>query len=355
MIDTQRRSAAALPSDNDTAGPRTPGRRLALVLAVAAAASLGLAVLQLTRGEPVLGVGDAIDVLRRDDSSTAAFLVRELRLPRVLAALLAGALLGASGVLLQDSLRNPLADPSLLGVGQGASFAMALFTFYPEIAPPLPRTAVSLVAGAATGVVVLLIAGRIRDSIRVILVGAVMTGFLGSITSLMILLVPPDRVDSFASYQRFVIGSVSPATWSAVAPLAIWFAVGLPFAIVAGRVLDLLKLGDDAAASAGLEPARARIALMALAMVLVAPAYALVGPIGFVALLAPHMARGALRTTGARPVIGAAAVLGAVQVLGADVLGRLLLFPRELPAGLWTVLIAGPFAVVFVGRLRAAR
>lgn len=330
-------------------------RRLLALTLVCGGILVGLAAVTLMTGEPRLGVSGAWRALLGDGDATASFVVREVRSPRIVVGLLAGAVLGLAGVLLQDSLRNPLADPSLLGVAQGASFAMALVTFYPELAPPVPRALLSLIAGSLTGILVLSIAGRIRDSIRVILVGAVMSGFIAAATSILILLAPPERSSSIATYQRYVIGSLSTSTWETMRELLPWFVVGVPVALLAARVLDLLQLGDDAAASAGLNPAKARLGVMAVAMVLVAPTFAFVGPIGFVALLAPHVARGALRATSARAVMFGSALVGAIQLQAADVIGRLLFFPTELPAGLWSVMIAGIPAVVFVGRLRSVR
>ncbi|MEM1332267.1 MAG: iron ABC transporter permease [Actinomycetota bacterium] len=310
------------------------------------------ALFQLTRGEPSLSIGEMIDAARRDGVDTASFVVRELRAPRIVAGLLVGAGLGAAGVLLQDSLRNPLADPSLLGVAQGASFAIALVTFYPELAPPLPPPIMALISGTATGLLVILVAGRIRDPIRLLLAGAVASTFFGTLTAVMILVAPEERQANIARYQRFVIGSLSTMEWETVWRIAPWSLPVIPIVYVSGRVLNVLKLGDDVAVTMGLEPGRARIALMLMAMMLVAPGYAYAGPVAFVALLAPHIARGALRSSDARPVLIAAACIGATQLVAADALGRLLLFPTEIPAGIWTIGIAALPAMWFVGRIR---
>ncbi|MEM8707223.1 MAG: iron ABC transporter permease [Actinomycetota bacterium] len=310
------------------------------------------ALLQLTRGEPSLSIAEMIEAIRGDGVDTASFVVQELRAPRLVAGIVIGAALGAAGVLMQDSLRNPLADPSLLGVAQGASFAVAIFTFYPEIAPPLPRPILALVFGTATGLLVVVIAGKLRDPIRLLLAGAVASSFFGTLTALVILFAPEDRLGNVAGYQRFVIGSLSTMQWETVWRIVPWSLPAIPLVFIAGRILNVLKLGDDVAVTMGLEPGRARIGLMLVAMALVAPGYAYAGPIAFIALLAPHIARGVLRSSDARPVLVGAAAIGSTQLIAADALGRQLLFPTEIPAGIWTIGIAALPAMYFVGRIR---
>ncbi len=334
--------------------PRRRGVGLAWLAVVCLVAIAVCALTQLTRGEPSLSIAEMIDAAQRSGDDTASFLVRELRAPRLIAGVVVGAALGAAGVLLQDSLRNPLADPSLLGVAQGASFAIAVVAFYPEIAPPLPTPVLALVSGTATGLLVVLVAGRVRAPIRLLLSGAVAAAFFGTITTVIILLAPVERQASIAGYQRVVTGSLSTMDWDTVWRIAPWSLPAIPIMVVSGRVLNVLKLGDDVAVTMGLDPGRARVVLMLMAMALVAPAYAYVGPVAFVALLSPHIARGALRSSDARPVLVGAACVGAAQLVAADALGRLLLFPTEIPAGIWTIAIAAAPAMWFVGRIRRA-
>ncbi|MEM9131992.1 MAG: iron ABC transporter permease [Actinomycetota bacterium] len=344
-------------TDVDTSAPvsaraEAPDRRPGLIgLLAGCAAIVGVCTaLQLMIGEPTLSPGELIAALGGERE--ASFVVKELRSPRIVAALVVGATLGCAGVLMQDSLRNPLADPSLLGVAQGASLAVAITTFYPALAPPVPRPILALVCGTAAGLLVVLVTGRLRDAVRLLLAGAVASSFFGTLTALVIFFAPSDRAGSVAGYQRFAIGSLSTMEWETVWRLALWSLPAIPLAFAAARVLNVLKIGDDVAANVGLDPGRARIVLMAIAMALVAPGYAFAGPIAFVALLAPHITRGALGSSDARPVLVGAAAVGATQMVAADGLGRLLLFPSEIPAGVWTIGIAGLPALYYVGRVR---
>ncbi|MEM9467935.1 MAG: iron ABC transporter permease [Actinomycetota bacterium] len=339
-------------SGSEAGGPARRKLGLGWLLLACVVIVGGCALLQLTRGEPSLSIAAMFDALGGDQSDTASFVVQELRAPRLVAGIVIGAALGAAGVLMQDSLRNPLADPSLLGVAQGASFAIAIVTFYPEIAPPLPGPILALISGTTTGLLVVVIAGKLRDPIRLLLAGAVASAFFGTLTSLVILFAPEDRLGNVAGYQRFVIGSLSTMQWETVWRIVPWSLPAIPLVFIAGRVLNVLKLGDDVATTMGLDPGRARILLMLMAMALVAPGYAFAGPIAFIALLAPHIARGALRSSDARPVLVGAAAVGATQLIAADALGRLLLFPTEIPAGIWTIGIAALPAMYFVGRIR---
>jgi iron complex transport system permease protein len=309
------------------------------------------AAVALAAGAPRLSPADLATILldgpgARD--ADAAFVVWELRLPRLSVGVLAGAALGASGLLLQDALRNPLAGPELLGVGTGASLAVAVVTVFGLAVPPALLPGVALAGGAAAGAVVLLAAGAVRGPVRLLLVGAALTSLLGA----MILGVLALSVDTMMqdTVLRFLTGSISGVTWTDAAVAVPWVTVGLVATFTAGGLLNVLRLGDDVASGLGVRVARARLGLLVLAAALVAPAVAVAGPIAFVALLAPHAARLALRTADARRVLPLAAAFGAVVVAASDVAGRLVLFPRELPAGAWTVLLGGPLVIVLLRR-----
>lgn len=313
-----------------------------------------LSLLNFVRGEPNVDLSEvwrAIVNPQPVEVNQAHFLIRELRIPRVLLALLCGMALGLVGVLLQDSLRNPLADPGLLGIAQGASMAMAIFAIYPELLPALPRAVVCLIAGTVSGLIVIFFSGTIRDPVRVILSGAIMSGFFGIVTTAVLLLAPYQRTAGMNSYYRFVTGSVSAAEWQYVNMILPWLIIGVPAALLSGRALNLLQLGDELATGAGLNPFRTRITLIIIAMLLISPVIAAIGPISFIALFAPHIARGVLISSDSRQTLIVSALFGAALLLAADTMGRLLLFPAEIPAGIWTVIMVGPIAIFVVGRL----
>lgn len=180
-----------------TAGLALPTPRLCyrfwLAILLILAAILVLGAYNAVRGEPNVNLGEvwrAIVDPQPVAQNPAHFLIRELRIPRVLLGIVCGLALGLVGVLLQDSMRNPLADPGLLGIAQGASFAMALYAVYPEIMPNLPRPLICLIAGLLAGLAVISFSGTIRDPVRVILSGAVLSGFFGVLTTAVLLLAP---------------------------------------------------------------------------------------------------------------------------------------------------------------------
>jgi iron complex transport system permease protein len=317
------------------------------------AAMLALAALMLTRGAPNVTLEQAWAAVfsAPDVEERLVFLIRDLRVPRVLLAVVCGGALGMAGTLMQDALRNPLADPGLLGVSQAASFFVALGAMYPEVTPPLPRPVLCLIAGTAAGATVVLLAGSVRDPVRVVLTGAVLAALITTLTTVLVLLTPAARAGGFGAFVRYVTGSVSAAEWSLLQMALPWLVIGIPAALLCGRVLNLLQLGDEMAASVGLNPMRTRLMVMAVAMVLVSPVIAAIGPVAFVALFAPHVARGVLRSSDARIVVLMACVVGMTLLLAADTVGRLLFFPLEIPAGVWTVAAVGPAAIVVAGRL----
>lgn len=339
-------------------GAARPGSSSALRTTSAVLGCLAILVLLsfygLSRGEPnatwgevwsaVWGTGPADGVL-------IEVLVREVRFPRLIIAVMAGCALGMAGVALQDSLRNPLADPYLLGVAQGAGFFVALQAIYPALVPPLPLTVLCLLGGSLSAVAVLVLSRNARDPVRVVLAGAMVTLFLGTLATVVILLAPQSAAAGLFGYFRFVIGSLAAVQWNDVGTVLPWFVAGVPMVVGSARMLNLLQLGDETAAALGLNPARARLWLIAVSMVLVTPFVAVIGPIGFVALFAPHMSRTLLASSDARLLLPVAGLVGATLLVAADAAGRLVFFPIETPAGIFTWVVVGPVAMVLVGRL----
>lgn len=336
-----------------TPASRYASGRLIAAFAIGLTVIVLLGLLNLMRGEPNVGLPEIWQALTAPlpvGQNQAHFLIRELRIPRVLLGILCGLALGMTGVLVQDSLRNPLADPGLLGIAQGASLGMILFALYPEVLPAMARPILCLATGTLAGAAVVFFSGTIRDPVRVILTGAILSGFFATLTTVILILTPYDRSGGIGSFFRYVTGSVSAAEWAHLWLVAPWLMVGIPAALFSARSLNLLQLGDELATGAGLNPFRARLVLIFIALLLVSPVVAAVGPVSFIALFAPHIARGFLADHDARRVLVVSGLFGAVLLLGADTLGRLLFFPTEIPAGIWTVAMVGPAALAVIGR-----
>ena len=335
-------------------------RRLRFAGAASAAVLLTVPLLYLglANGRPVLTAHELWGALFSTDPEygRAQFLVVGTRLPRLLLAILAGVALGLAGFLMQGALRNPLADPGLLGVSQAAAFAVALAAIYPELVPPfVPRPVLCFVAGALAGTIVLFAASNIRSTVRLILAGVVISGLFAVLTTAVIFTAPYDRTNSggLGGYLRYTAGSFVGNYWPEYHNLWPWLLAALPLCWFSARSVNLLQLGDEMASGAGLNPGRARIVLLLISLLLVCPVIAVVGPIGFVALFAPHIARFVLADSDARPVMILSALGGAFLVVAADVAGRLLFFPIEVPAGVWTVVVITPIALLLLAaRLR---
>jgi iron complex transport system permease protein len=269
-----------------------------------------------------------------------------LRAPRVLLAALTGAELALAGLILQTVLRNDLADPYVLGVAGGASAAaVGSLVLFPHLAPG-PAAA----AGAAGATALCrALAGRAPDATRLVLTGVAVGSVLASATGLMLVLAPGERLLRAAIFWLFG-GFGTPHLGLALAPAAALLC-GLLWVWARAERLDRLALGDDVAASLGANPSRLRTAALALAVLLTASAVAVAGLIGFVGLCAPHAAR---RLVGARhrPLAPVSALLGAVLVMLADTLARTAFAPREVPVGLITAGVGGPFFLFLLARRR---
>ncbi len=317
--------------------PRSPvAVLLALALVVFFAAVGGLAV-------GASGVRwDLLSALLGGDEVVAT-----LRGPRVLLAALTGAELALAGLAMQAVLRNDLADPYVLGVSGGASLAaVASLALWPGL-PPGPAAALG--AAAATGLVRGL-AGPAPGSSRLILTGVAVGSLLASVTGLVLVLAPAERLLRSAFFWLFG-GFGTPGLAAALVPAV---ALGLALAWMHGRAerLDRLALGDDVATSLGVDVARLRRVALLVAVLLTASAVAAAGLIGFVGLIAPHAAR---RLVGAkhRRLVGVSALLGAALVMLADTAARTAFQPREVPVGLLTAGVGGPLFLYLLARRQA--
>jgi iron complex transport system permease protein len=315
---------------------RPPLVLAALGLLVLAAGAIGLAAgASGWRGDLVSGLlaGDEILAI--------------LRAPRVLLGALVGGSLALAGVAMQAVLRNELADPYILGVAGGAS-AGAVASL--ALAPSLPPGPAAAAGGALATAVVRTIARGPHDPGRLLLGGVAVGAVLASLTGLVLVLAPGERLLRSTTFWLFG-GFGTPALRALVAP-AIVLAGGFLLLQRRAERLDRLVLGDDVAASLGTDPRGLRALVLTIAVALTATAVAAAGLIGFVGLIAPHAAR---RLVGAvhRAVLPAALLLGAALVMLADTIARTGFAPREVPLGLVTALLGGPLFLWLVSRRRA--
>jgi iron complex transport system permease protein len=335
--------------------PRRPFRPFALgavvVLAMLVVAGLLLGTVSLPLADTLGVLGHRLLGLPAGAwEASSETIVMELRLPRVLAAATVGAGLGISGAVLQGLLRNPLADPYVLGTASGAALGAAIGVLLPAQALLLGFgvTSVLAFAGALMAVaLVVRLAGAGSDSrASVLLVGYAVGSVLAAGLALAMYL----SGDDLRRIVAFLLGSFATSTWAQV-------AIGLPVIIVGSllivsraRSLDAMLLGDEAAAHLGIDVRRERRVLLGLAALVTAVAVAMAGLIGFVGLVVPHVVRIVAGPT-ARSVLPLSALVGAVFMVGADLVARI---PGELPVGIVTAIVGVPVFLVLLRRTRGA-
>jgi iron complex transport system permease protein len=274
------------------------------------------------------------------------YIVRALRLPRVVMASLVGVGLGMSGAALQGTMRNPLAEPYLLGVSGGAAVGAVLAQAAGIAGALLPFAAfVGAIVAVLAAFVVAHAAGARGDPRVLLMAGVVVGAFANAAIMVVLANAEPNTV---RNALWWMMGSVSEAAWPQIAVLLGYLLVGGGALVALGREIDVLALGEEAAAGLGLEVDAAVRRVFLVASLLAAATVAAAGLVGFVGLVVPHIAR-AFGLRRHRPLLLASALVGATLVVSADLLGRILRPPAELPLGAVTALVGVPF---FLAKLR---
>lgn len=267
------------------------------------------------------------------------------RLPRMLATLLAGSALAASGVLIQTVLGNPLAGPNIIGVNAGAGFAVALLSAFTPLTARLTPLAAFL--GALAAMLLVYFAAKATGASRVTLVlaGVVVASLLNAGTDAVVTLIP----DALPGSSSFRIGGVEGVSMVQLRPAAVYIALGLLTAFALRPAMDVLALGDETAQSLGLRVEPTRFALLLTAALLAGAAVSFAGLIGFVGLIVPHAAR-ALLGGRVKHLLSTATLLGGAFLTLCDVLSRVLFAPYELPVGIVLSFIGCPFFLILLAR-----
>jgi iron complex transport system permease protein len=340
---------AVLDAATDTArtvrGSRLRRRRGQLLLVGGLTAGLlGVAAVALMTGNTFYSPDEVLRVILGEQVPGASFTVGELRLPRTALGILAGAAFGIAGLTFQTMLRNPIASPDIIGISTGASAAAVVGI----VVLSLDETAVSLLALGGALVTALAIYTlswrRGFAGARLILIGIGIAAMLHSVVSYV--LTRAAAWDIQAAMQ-WLTGSLNGATWERVAPLAVAAVIVVPLLVWRQRDLDMLRLGDDAAAALGVRLRSARLLLILGAVVLIAFATAAAGPIAFVAFMAGPIA--ARLTASGTPLLLTAGLVGALLVVGGDLVGQFALGTRY-PVGVITGVVGAPFLIYLLVR-----
>lgn len=316
-----------------------------LVLLVTALFALSLLV-----GPASITPTQSIRALFTGQGDVLVLVMREIRLPRALLALMIGASLGLSGAALQGYLRNPLAEPGLLGVSASASFG-AVIAIYSGLSVlfPLALPLLALIGALISVFLVKMLAGQHAGTLAVILAGVAVTSLAGAMTALALNLSP----NPFAAMEIvfWMLGSLADRSMTHVMLAAPFIVVGWIMLFSLGRSLDSLTLGADAAASMGVNLSRVQMLAIVGTAACVGASTAVAGAIGFVGLVVPHLLR---PLVGARPsrLLLASALGGAALLLAADVSVRVLMPGRELKLGVLTAIVGAPFFLWLVFKFR---
>jgi iron complex transport system permease protein len=326
-------------------------RRAPWVVGMTLFIALALMIWNVGTGDYPIAPLDVIKTVLRMETGNADyhFVVNVLRLPRAIVAFVVGVMLALAGAVMQTLTRNPLASPDITGVTAGASMgAVLMILVWPNArSSALPLAALG--GGALVALVIYLLAWRQGDSpMRLILVGIGLGAMLSALQSILMLRADIEQLQR-ALY--WLTGSIYARTWEHLYALLPWFLVLVPVVLLAARELNALHLGDEVAQGVGVAVTWQRGLLLLASVGLTGAAISQVGTLGFVGLMAPHLARqlvgpaheGALVVTG---------LVGGLLVLAADFMGRTLFAPIEVPAGIIIALIGAPFFIFLLWRYR---
>ncbi len=325
-----------------------PVRAIWVLLALVAAIAI-VVIWSLMTGSYPLTVTQVIEILRNaPDGKTGTTIVWEFRFPRAVVSVMVGALLALSGATLQNVTRNPLADPSLVGVSQGASFAVVFLTILMPEVGYYYRPLYAFGGALAVAALIQWISVRKTDgaTMRFILTGVGVAAFISAGTSAMLTYGDIDRAMTALAW---LAGSVHTSNWSDVWITSVCFALLLPVLLWASRPMAAMRMGPDAATGLGVNVKWGRIGLITLSVALAAIAVSAVGPLGFVGLIAPHVTR-RLVHAGVGLHLAITAAVGGLLVASADLIGRAAFAPVQIPAGIITAVVGVPIFIWLILR-----
>lgn len=346
-------TSTALPPVASATPPRRALRQGSVRGLVVLTGLLVLAgLVSLAVGSRAIPLGTVVDVLFQPDGSDASTIVHDLRLPRTVLAIVVGLALGIAGALMQGHTRNPLADPGLLGVEAGAAFAVVIGIYAFGVHDLTGYAWFSLIGAGLASVAVFAI-GSTRggpDPVSLVLAGAAVSALLTAFTQVVVL----RDIDTLDAYRFWAVGSVAGRGMDVFWEVLPFILVGLVLAAMSSSSLNLLQLGDDVAVSLGLHPMRHKAIGVLGVMMLTGAATAACGPVGFVGLVVPHVAR-YFAGVDYRWVIPYSGFIGGLLLVVADVVGRVVVRPGELQVGIVMALIGGPVFIYLVRRTRMVR
>ncbi|MDF2649690.1 MAG: yfhA 1 [Paenibacillus sp.] len=309
---------------------------------------LVLSLISLSIGNVRIPISEVFLTLIGQNTGSSEVVIKEFRLPRIVAALLIGAALAISGALLQGVIRNPLASPDLLGVTGGASVAVVSFMTLSAGAFSIHWVPVIAIVGAFAAATLNYVLAWKRgvSPFRLVLIGIGISTAMGALTTFLLISGPAYMASQVLNW---ITGSIYGTSWSYVATLFPWVALLFPLSLYFSRELNVLSLGEATAVGLGLRLQFNRFILLAISVSLAGAAVGVAGTLSFIGLIAPHMGR-KLVGTSYKLLLPVSAVLGAIILLLADLAGRMLFQPMDIPAGVFTAGIGAPFFMYLLYR-----
>lgn len=336
----------------DTPAPSRPrSRRLAWLAGLVVLLAV-LIVASIAFGARAMSISEVWNGLTGDGATDTAIIIRSMRIPRTALGVIVGIALGIAGALIQGHTRNPLADPGLLGVNAGAAFAVVIAIYLLRVDSPMQYLWFAFIGAAVASTVVFglsSVGSGGANPLSLVLAGAAVAAFLAAATSAVVLI---DET-SLDQMRFWIVGSLAgrgPDLFWTVLP---FIAAGVVIALATSPTLNLLGLGEDVARSLGTNIPFARTAGIVAITVLAGAATAACGPIAFLGLVVPHVARG-ITGPDYRWIVPLSGLLGAALLLACDTLGRIIARPGELQVGILLALVGAPFFVALVRRRKLA-
>lgn len=320
-------------------------RRSLVVAVVLAVVLAGVMLASACLGQTVVSPGEVWDTVR-GVPGPYDLVVGELRVPRIVVGALVGLALGVSGALIQTVTRNPLASPDVIGVGHGAAAATVGALATGAVSSPSAMPAISVLGGLAAAALVYVLAWRHgMQPNRFVLTGV---GIGVALSAIVQLYLADSELDAAEQLKLWLTGSLNGRGWEQAGPLGVVLLLALPALIWASRAGRTMGLDPETAAGLGVRVDRVRLGLTFLGVVLAAAATGAAGPIGFVALTSPQLARRLTRTP-QLPLV-ASGLTGAVVLVAADLAARTVVPPLEIPVGALTALVGGPYLLWLLGK-----
>lgn len=324
-------------------------RRVNIVLITALISLPVLMLISIFIGSRDIALATTLQALTHFDANNSQHLiVHHLRIPRTLLAVVVGAALGVSGIIMQALTRNPLADPGILGVNAGAMTMIVLGISLFGLTSLSTYVWLGLLGAAITGFMVYLIAGKGRkvDAVRVVLSGTALTIMLLAVTSIITI---NSHQDVFHQYRHWSVGSLQGRGYDVLYPVSLFIAVGLLLSLALAKPLDSIVLGFEKGLTLGVNPAFVWAGSFVVVTILAGSATAAAGPISFLGLTAPHITK-LIVGTDHKKLLPTSMLISALLLLSADILGRIIGYPDEISAGTMVALIGGPFFLYLIRR-----